>query len=152
MPVQDQAVWKSVNIVVGGKPTVFSRGDLLPPPATDAEANQRMLARIGGALRVVEVVFTPDELRARSQLHGQGPAEAAATAGITAVTATVAPAPGSDPRSAAGAPVVLGPKPASHATKREWHEYAVTHGLTAEAAEGMTRDAIVQHFRDDPGG
>jgi hypothetical protein len=144
MPVQDQAVWKSVTVVTHGSPQSFHRGDLLPPPAGDAESNQRALLRLGGALRVVEVVYTPDELRARGQGGGQSPAQAGVSAGLAAA---VAPAPGADPRQPA-APVVLGPKPPDHGTKGAWKEYAVSQGMPAAEAESMTRDALAAHYRD----
>jgi hypothetical protein len=146
MPVQDQAVWKHVTLKVGGKQHVFHRGELLPPPASEAENNIRALARIGGALRVVEVVFTPDELATRSHRQGQGPAATNTAAGVPAA---VAPAPGTDPRG--GAPVVLGPKPAAHATKGEWVTYATDHGMTEAEAKDMTRDALAEHYHDEPG-
>ena len=145
MPVQDQAVWKSVNVTVDGKAAVFGRGALLPPPATDQEANTRTLLRLGGALRVVEVVYTPDELAARARRPGQGPAEADHAAGVVATA--VAPPADADPRGAA--PVVLGPKPPAHGTKAAWVEYAAAHGMTAAAAETLSRDALAERFKDD---
>jgi hypothetical protein len=143
MPVQDQAVWRSVTVVTGGTPKVFNRGELLPPPATDGESGQRTLLRLGGALRVVEVVFTEAELAARGRRQGQGPAESNAGAGVASV---VAPGPDQDPR--VGAPVVLGPKPPPHGTKREWVAYAETQGMGHEEAEGMTRDGLADKYRD----
>jgi hypothetical protein len=146
MPVQDQAVWRSVTVPVSGKSQSFQRGELLPPPASEAENSQRSLLRLGGALRVVEVVFTPEELAARQGRPGQGPAATSAGAGVTAA---VAPAPGADPRSPnLGGPVVLGPKPAGHATKKEWAEYAQSQGMDKAEAEGMTRDQLAEHYRD----
>jgi hypothetical protein len=147
MPVQDQAVWKTVTLSTAGVPHVYARGDLLPPPTTDAEANQRSLARLGGALRVVEVVFTPEELATRGRAHGQSPSQASEAAGV--VSATVTPPVNADPRVATvGAPVVLGPKPAAHATKKEWKEYAITQGMGEAEAEAMTRDALAEQYRD----
>jgi hypothetical protein len=146
MPVQDQAVWKTVNATSGGQARTYRRGDLLPPPATDAEANQRTLLRLGGALRVVEVVFTPEELASRGRGAGQSPAQASAAAGV--VSATVAPVKNADPRVATvGAPVVLGPKPAGHAPKGEWVEYAVSQGMTEAEAKDTTRDALAEKYR-----
>lgn len=144
MPVQDQAVWRQVNVVTGGTPVVYQRGELLPPPASDAENNTRTLLRLGGALRVVEVVFTPDELKARGEVAGAGPARAGATAGMPA---TVAPGPDSDPRLPV-APVVLGPKPSAQATKTAWVEYAVTQGAERTDAEKLSRDQLAQRYRD----
>jgi hypothetical protein len=144
MPVQDQAVWKSVTLVTAGAQHVYQRGELLPPPASDQESSQRTLLRLGGALRVVEVVYTPEELAARGRRPGQGPAQADEGAGWVA-TAVVAPA-GADPR---GAPVVLGPKPPVHATKGDWVTYAVEHGMTEAEAKDMTRDGLAEHYRDE---
>jgi hypothetical protein len=146
MPVQDQAMAREVTVRTGGKDRVFTRGDLLPPPTNDAEANTRTLLRIGGALRVVEVVYTPDEIAARSRQPGQGPAQASAGAGAAAV---VAPQDSADPRG--GAPVVLGPKPPAHATKRQWSEYAVEHGMSEAEVETLTRDQLAEKYRDEPG-
>jgi hypothetical protein len=143
MPVQDQAVWRHVTVVCGDAPHVFGRGDLLPAPRTDAEASNRTLLRLGGALRVVEVVYTEEELAARGRRPGQGPAEAGHAAGASAV---VAPAENADPRG--GAPVVLGPKPAPSASKGTWSTYAVEHGMPEAEAEALTRDQIAAKFRD----
>jgi hypothetical protein len=146
MPVQDQAVWRQVTVVTGGQNHVYNRGDLLPAPASERENSLRTLLRLGGALRVVEVVFTPDELAARASRPGQGPAATNTNAGVTA---TVVPPATADPRVATvGAPLVLGPKPAAHATKKDWKEYATEHGMNADEAESMTRDALAEHYRD----
>jgi hypothetical protein len=45
--------------------------------------------------------------------------------------------------------VVLGPKPAAHATKAAWVEYAVDQGMSPADAEGMTRDALAHQYRDE---
>ena len=77
MPIQDQAAAKQITVVTAGKPVVYERGELLPPPVNDEESNTRALLRLGGAVRVVEVVYTPDELAARSQHAGGARASAA---------------------------------------------------------------------------
>jgi hypothetical protein len=147
MPIQDQAAAKQVTVVTAGQVVVYERGELLPPPSNEEEANTRSLLRLGGALRVVEVVYTPDELRARERQSGLTGAQASQAAGIPAA---VAPAPETDPRQPV-APVVLGPKPPSHGTKRDWVAYATGHGMGPAEAEGMTRDELSAHYRDEPG-
>ena len=143
MPIQDQAAAKQITVVTAGKAVVYERGELLPPPASDEESNTRALLRLGGAVRVVEVVYTPDELAARSQ-HAGG-ARASAAVGVTA--AVVTPPAGSDPRQPT-APVVLGPKPPDHGTKSAWVDYAVSQGMDREEADRMTRDALSGHYSD----
>lgn len=66
----DQVAWSNVNIVTGGASKAFKRGELLPEPADSEEAAQRQLLRIGGALRVVEVVYTADELAEQARQRG----------------------------------------------------------------------------------
>lgn len=143
MPIQDQAAAKQITVVTAGKSVVYERGELLPPPASDEESNTRALLRLGGAVRVVEVVYTPDELATRSQ-HAGG-ARAASAAGMAA--AVVGPPEGSDPRQPT-APVVLGPKPPDHGTKTAWVDYAASQGMPRDEAERMTRDALADHYSD----
>ena len=47
--------------------------------------------------------------------------------------------------------MVLGPKPPAHATKRQWSEYAVEHGMTEAEVEALTRDQLAEKYRDEPG-
>jgi hypothetical protein len=106
MPIQDQAVWASVNVPHPEKGSVnYKRGELLPDPASDEEAAARSLLRLGGALRTVEVVYTPEELASQATAR----AELAATA-----SAAYEPDPqaGEHPptlTSTHGSPVVIGP-------------------------------------------
>jgi hypothetical protein len=150
MPVQDQVVWQSVNVAVRGRLRTFKRGELLPPPADDKEANLRALARLGGALKVVEVVRVAPDPATRTS-----PAQAAAMAGIPASPSpgtTPGPAPAAEAAAPAAGestapPVVLGPPPPAHGSKRDWVDYAVTQGMDRAEAEGMGRDQLAQHYR-----
>jgi hypothetical protein len=144
MPVQDQVVWQNVNVSVGGKNRHFARGELLPNPTSEPEANNRALLRLGGALRVVEVVYTEAELAARRRGRAR-PADTAERAGITSAAAPTSAAPAEAP---AAGPVVLGPKPAAHGTKADWKAYAIAQGMPEAEADGMTRDQLIHHYRD----
>jgi hypothetical protein len=146
MPVQDQVVWQNVNVAVGGQSRNFARGALLPNPTSEAEANTRALLRLGGALRVVEVVYTEAELAQRRRGPAR-PAEASARAGITAAE-PAAPAATATAQAPASGPVVLGPKPVPSATKRDWADYAVSQGMPRAEAEDMTRDQLAAKYRD----
>jgi hypothetical protein len=143
MPVQDQVVWQTINVNVGGQRRHFARGELLPAPVSEAEANARALMRLGGALRVVEVVYTEAELAARRRGRAR-PADAAERAGITAA----APASTATAAAPASGPVVLGPKPAAHGTKADWKAYAIAQGMPEAEADGMTRDQLIHEYRD----
>lgn len=184
MPVLDQCVWASCSIATApGEVTAYKRGDLLPPVGSDEEAAQRTLLRLGGALRVVEVVYTAEELAEQATARGEQSAAAAvahdvdpavpmeqqahgeAEAGLPTLTTTH------------GNPVVIGDEdlraaheqqaaaaeqaaaeraakpPAVHAAKREWVAFAVDQrGVSQEDAEAMTRDALVDAYREPPDG
>jgi hypothetical protein len=154
MPVQDQVVWQNVNVTVAGRNRNFARGELLPNPTSEPEANNRALLRLGGALRVVEVVYTEAELAQRRRSTAR-PAAAAARAGITAAEpAPAAPAaaqaatPEKPAEPPGSGPVVLGPKPVPSATKHEWKDYAVSQGMEPADADDMTRDQLAAKYRD----
>lgn len=95
--LKDQVAWKTANIAVAGEPRVWHAGDLLPDPASDEESQIRNVLRLGGAIRAVEVVYTPEEIAAAGQ------ARAEAAAGVTTAAET-APAPAAP----AAAPVIVG--------------------------------------------
>lgn len=141
MPVQDQAVWPTVNITVAGRRRTYGRGELLPDPADEREAHSRQLLRLGGALRVVEVVFTEADRTRRG--GAASAAQAAEAAGVTTAVADHGGMP-------SGAPVVLGPPPPRMATQKDWAAYAVTQGMPEEEAAAMTRDALWERFRAEP--
>ena len=46
----------------------------------------------------------------------------------------------------AGAPADADPAPRKSASKADWAAYAVAHGMTAEEAETLTRDQLVERF------
>jgi hypothetical protein len=77
MPTMDQAVWLTVNVRVGDKTEVFERGALLPEAVTTEELTTRALLRLGGAIRVVEVVYTSEELAQMAAEQQARDAEAA---------------------------------------------------------------------------
>jgi hypothetical protein len=174
MAIQDQAVWASVNVPHPEKGSVnYKRGELLPDPASEEEAAARSLLRLGGALRTVEVVYTPEELAdqatARAELAaaasaaqdpGADPAEhpptLTATHGSPVVIGPPDDAGGKDeddtPPSAAAAGVPpdgaedAGPAPHTNAAKAQWVDYAERRGMPRDQAEGMTRDQLVMQF------
>lgn len=76
MPTMDQVAWAQVNVSTGGETAAFKRGDLLPETADPEEIAQRSLLRIGGALRIVEVVYTDEELAEMAKARGQATASA----------------------------------------------------------------------------
>lgn len=114
MPTMDQVAWAGANVVVGQVREHFARGALLPAPVTADEAYDRQTLRIIGAIRVVEVVYTPEELAA--QMAAQGAATTAREqAGqvdpdVPLGQQTELPAAGGPPTvvGPGGAPVVIG--------------------------------------------
>lgn len=95
----DQVRWLSCNVTVGGEQKRFARDQLLPPPASPAEAAERAVLRLGGALAAVEVYYEPGEAGAP-----EASAEVKAAEPETAAPAPAAPAPA----KAAAAPVIVG--------------------------------------------
>lgn len=184
MPVMDQAVWQSVSLATSGGDVVqYKRGDLLPDPGSDEEAAQRTLLRLGGALRVVEVVYTAEELAEQATARGEQSAAAAVAHDVDPTVPMEQQAHGEAEAglptltSTHGSPVVIGDEdlraaheqqaadaeqaaaeraakpPAIHATKREWVAFAVDQrGAAQEDAEAMTRDALVDAYREPPDG
>ena len=99
MPVLDQVVWQSVNVVHDGQPKFFKRGDLLPEAAGEQEAAARNLLRIGGAIQIVEVVYTPEELAV----------QATQIAAAAARRETAPPAPPDSAPAGPGLPTLTSP-------------------------------------------
>jgi len=114
MPTMDQVAWAGVNAVVGTQREHFTRGALLPAPATADEAYDRQTLRLIGAIRVVEVVYTPEELAEQMKAAGQqgaareaaGQVDPAAPLGDQTELAAAAGPP--TVTSPGGAPVVIG--------------------------------------------
>jgi hypothetical protein len=139
MAIQDQAVWASVNVPHPDKGSVnYKRGELLPAPASEEEAAARSLLRLGGALRTVEVVYTPEELAEQAQ----GRAELAAAAAVAAD-------PDADPAehpptltTTHGSPVVIGPPGGDDAAAGPPPSAVGGHAAKAETkAETRAEDA-----------
>jgi hypothetical protein len=114
MATMDQAAWANVNVLVGKIREPFTRGALLPEPGTAEEAYDRQTLRLIGAIRVVDVVYTAEELAAQMQARGEADA-AREAAGQVDVSVPLgdqteqAAAPGPPTVSGgAGAPVVIG--------------------------------------------
>lgn len=106
MAIQDQAVWANVNVPHPDKGSVsFKRGELLPEPASDEESAARAILRLGGALRAVEVVYTPEELATRARDRATLAAAATAAHDPEADAAEHPPTL----TSTHGSPVVIGP-------------------------------------------
>jgi hypothetical protein len=80
MGTKDQVAWANANITVAGETTPYSRGSLLPETTTPEEAAERSTLRLIGAIRTVEVVYTPEELA--EQARSRGAASAAREAAL----------------------------------------------------------------------
>ncbi len=131
MATMDQAVWANVNVSVDGEHQAFARGALLPEPATADEASERNLLRLGGALRTVEVVYTPEELAEAARQRGETTAtrEAALDVDPTVPAGAQVPDPGTVPPTMmepSGAPVVIG-----NEEMRDAHEKAAAKARPA---------------------
>jgi hypothetical protein len=171
MPTMDQVVWANANVTVGGETQGFARGELLPEAGTAEELAERSLLRIGGALRAVEVVYTPDELAEQARLRGETTATREAALDTDPAVPSGQQMPGGVPAGRptlvepSGSPVVIGdeglreehaaqarvaeesrarqgPKP--NAPKPVWVDYAVKQGQDRTEAEAMTRDQLVE--------
>lgn len=177
MPTMDQVVWQNVNLTAGGETAQFKRGDLLPETVDSEEAAQRAMLRAGGALRVVEVVYTAEELADQARARGHATAKAEVQHDVDPALPAGEQVPGTaEPgpptlTGTAGAPVVIGDEgmrdeheaasaaavqaaaeraPTPHATKHAWVDYAVErHGVDRERAEGMTRDQLAAEYGAD---
>ena len=178
MPTMDQVVWQSVNLATGeGEATQYKRGELLPATEDQEQLAQRSLLRIGGALRVVEVVYTEEELAEQARSRGQASARAAVAHDVDPDATMGAQVPGTaEPglptlTATHGGAVVIGDEdlratheqqaadaaaaaeekasaaPASNASKSAWAEYAVRQGMPEDEAHGMSRDALAARFR-----
>lgn len=114
MPTQDQVVWSNCNVFVDGEHQTFTRGALLPTAASPDEEAQRGLLRLGGALRVVEVVYTPEELAEQAQARAEATAEREAALDVDPELPLADQMPGTAEPGAptlttpGGTPVVLG--------------------------------------------
>jgi hypothetical protein len=117
MPTQDQVTWANVNLVVGGETVSFARGALLPDPASGDDSAYRSMLRSGGAIRTVEVVYTPEELAAAAQARGEAGAAHAAQHDVDPSLPSGDQVPGTAKagpptlETAGGSPVVIGPEP-----------------------------------------
>jgi len=76
MPTMDQVAWANVNVHAEGETKPFPRGALLPDAEDPEEASERSLLRIIGAIRTVEVVYTPDELAEQAKVRAETAAAA----------------------------------------------------------------------------
>lgn len=171
MPTMDQVAWANCNVTVGGDTTPFGRGSLLPEPTTPEESAERSTLRLIGAIRTVEVVFTPEELAEQARQRGASTAAREAALDVdsslplgqqTAGTAQAGPPTMVEP---SGSPVVIGDEPlrdeleqaqraadsraeesrarppGGNAPKQAWVDFAVDH-------RGADRDEAGQLSRD----
>jgi hypothetical protein len=165
MATMDQVAWANVNVMVGGVPQSFKRGDLLPEAADTDESSQRQLLRTGGALRIVDVVYTPEELAERAQALGRATAAREVANDVDPSLPLGQQVPGSrEPglptiTEPSGSPVVIGneetratheraaedaaaPAPGVTGTKDAWVDFAVSKGADRDKAKAMTRDQL----------
>ena len=135
MPTMDQVAWAQVNVSTGGETAAFKRGDLLPETADPEEMAQRSLLRIGGALRIVEVVYTDEELAEQARARGEATASAMVAHDVDpSVPLGEQTATGGEPglptlTSAHGGPVVIGDD-----------DLTAEHAKQARAAERKAAD------------
>lgn len=113
MPTQDQVAWEHCNISVDGETKAFARGELLPDPTGMDEIAQRSILRTGGAIRTVEVVYTPEELaeQARERAAATAAREGANRVDLAAPMGdqVTQPQPGAPTlMEPSGSPVVIG--------------------------------------------
>lgn len=173
MPTMDQVAWAQVNISTGGETASYKRGDLLPETADPEEAAQRSLLRIGGAIRIVEVVYTAEELAEQARSRGEATAAAMVAHDVDlsvplAEQTQVGGEPGPPTlTSAHGGPVVIGDEdlrrehdkqakaaeqrrrepPPANAAKAAWVAHAVdVHGADPAEAEKMSRDDLADKY------
>jgi hypothetical protein len=159
----DQVAWANCNVTVGGDTSPFGRGSLLPEPTSPEEAAERSTLRLIGAIRTVEVVYTPEELAEQARALGQATAAREAALDVDPAlplgqqvpgTAEAGPPTMVEP---SGSPVVIGDEPlrqeheqaqreadergeqnrarppSAGAGKAAWVEYAVEHRGTDRA-------------------
>lgn len=125
MPTMDQVAWAEANIEHAGALENYKRGALLPYPANDDEAANRGTLRLLGAIKTVEVVYTPEELAGAARAIGEA-AAAAEAAHDQAPRGEALPtlaAPGATP-------VVIGPEPG---TEDKQPKPAATRAATGPA-------------------
>jgi hypothetical protein len=114
MPTMDQVAWATCNVSVPGGSERFARGDLLPEPGSDAERAERSTLRTIGAIRTVEVVYTPEELADQARERGQATAAREAALDVDPSLPLADQVPGTvEPgrptlMEPSGAPVVIG--------------------------------------------
>jgi hypothetical protein len=145
MATMDQVVWQTANVVVGGEHKAFNRGELLPEPASAEEANQRSLLRLGGAIRMVEVVYTPEELAEQAQARGEAAAAREAALDVDPALPAGEQQAGGEPGrptlvAPGGAPVVIGDE-----------DLRAEHEAQAEEA-AQARQAEAERAADKPPG
>jgi hypothetical protein len=102
----DQVAWANANITVAGETTPFSRGALLPEPTSPEESAERSTLRLIGAVRTVEVVYTPDELAEQARLRGTASAAREASLDVDPSAPLGQQVPGS---AEAGPPTMVEP-------------------------------------------
>ena len=158
MPTMDQVAWANANILIGAAREPHSRGSLLPEPVTAEESADRQTLRLIGALRVVEVIYTPDELAEQARAQGAAVAARESAADVDPslplgeqVTGSADPGP---PVLAGGggAPVVIGDedlkaehdKAAKDADKRRT-EAAKAEPAGDDAADKDKAEPAAQH-------
>jgi hypothetical protein len=117
MATQDQVAWASVNVSTAGEQQNYARGALLPEVASAEESAERSLLRLGGAIRTVEVVYTPEELAAAAQLRGEEHAARVSAHDVDPSLPGGQQVPGTAKAgpptlvTGTGSPVVIGPEP-----------------------------------------
>lgn len=145
MPTMDQVVWASVNVHAGGEPQCYKRGDLLPEASSSEEMAQRQLLRQGGALRIVEVVYTAEELADMARARGEATAAREAAADIDPNVPVAEQVTQPDPglpvlREPSGSPVVIGDEDLRAAHQQQARDAGQTRETQArEDKEGQPK-------------
>lgn len=152
MPTMDQVVWQSVNLAAGeGEATQYKRGDLLPATDDPEQTAQRTLLRLGGAIRVVEVVYTEEELAAQARERGEATARAAVAHDVNpAATMGSQTAGGAEPghptlTSSHGAPVVIGDEDLRAEHQEQAGKEAERAEQARQAAEARPQPSAAKH-------
>jgi hypothetical protein len=140
----DQVAWANANVLIGAAREPHSRGSLLPEPATAEEAADRQTLRLIGALRVVEVIYTPEELADQARAQGAATAARESAADVDPSLPLGEQVAGSaDPgppvlTGAGGAPVVIGDE-----------DLKAEHDKQARAADKTRRAAREEEAKDE---
>ena len=116
MPTMDQVAWANCNVHTEGETQPFARGSLLPEAEGPEEMSERSLLRMIGAIRTVEVVYTPDELAAKVTANAEATAAATSAHDVDPArplgeqtAGEAAPGPPTV-QGTHGGPVVIGPE------------------------------------------